>query len=127
MALTDFQLPSNPLLLLLFMGTAAALVVFLVLVLGQVAGSLAKRTKTTLDDDLARRLPLPVAVLAGIVTAGAILAALADRFDPDVVRQTQRLLLIVFVIAGAWGTLRILRMGLDRVAQRKGRFQPAAR
>ncbi|HJQ93752.1 MAG TPA: mechanosensitive ion channel domain-containing protein [Candidatus Thermoplasmatota archaeon] len=127
MAVTDLQLPGSPLLLLLFMGAAAALVCFLVLVLGRVAGSLAKRTKTTLDDDLARKLPLPVAILAGITTAGAILAAIADRLDPDAVGHTQRILLIVFVAVGAWATLRILRMGLDRLAQRKVRFQPAAR
>lgn len=127
MAFMEFQLPSNPLLLLVFMAGAAGLVVFVILVLGRLAGSLAKRTTTTLDDDLASKLPLPVAILAGIITAGAILAALSGRFDSGLVTQAQRILLILFVLTAAWAILRVLRMGLGRLAQRKVRFQPAAR
>ncbi|MHB1260097.1 MAG: mechanosensitive ion channel family protein [Thermoplasmatota archaeon] len=127
MAFTDVTLPSHPLFLVGTMVLAGVLVAVAVLVLGRLAGRLAKRSKNTLDDDLARKLPLPLAILSGIVTAGTTLATLAERFDPEVVHQTQRILLIVSLITGAWGLLRILRMGLERLARRKVRFQPAAR
>lgn len=127
MAYIDLDLPTHPLFLLAAMALAGLLVAFWVLVLGRVAGSLAKRSENTLDDDLARKLPLPLAVLSGLITSGAILASLSDQFDPDVIHETRRILLIVFVITGAWGLLRVLRMGLGRLAKRKVRFQPAAR
>jgi small-conductance mechanosensitive channel len=127
MALTDFSFPDHPLLLLSTMAAAGVLVAFCVLILGRLGGSLAKRSQSTLDDDLAKRLPLPLAILAGIVTAGTILAVSSEGLEPPFEQNVQRILLIVFVLVGAWGIMRVLRLILDRVGRRKVRFQPAVR
>ena len=127
MALTDFSLPDHPLLLLATMALTGVVVGFGVLVLGRLAGSLARRSESTLDDDLARRLPLPLAILSGIVTAGSILAVTSTGLDPPFEQNVQRVLLIVFVLVGAWGVMRVLRLILDRIGRRKVRFQPAVR
>lgn len=127
MALSDFSLPDHPLLLLATMLVAGVLVGFCVLLLGRLAGSLAKRSQSTLDDDVARRLPLPLAILSGIVVAGSILAVSSTGLDPPFERNVQRFLLIIFVIVGAWGLMRVLRLILDRIGRRKVRFQPAVR
>jgi small-conductance mechanosensitive channel len=127
MALMDFSLPGHPLLLLVTIALAGVVVGFGVLVLGRLAGSLAKRSESTLDDDLAKRLPLPLAILSGIVTAGSILAVASTGLDPPFERNIQRIILIVFVVVGAWGVMRVLRLILDRVGRRRVRFQPAVR
>ncbi len=127
MALTDFSFPDHPLFLLVTIALAGALVGFYVLLLGRLAGSLAKRSQNTLDDALAKRLPLPLAVLAGILMAGAILAVSSPGLDADLERNVQRILLIVFVLVGAWGVIRVLRLFLDRLGRNRVRFQPAVR
>lgn len=119
--------PTSPLLLLAILAILATAVAFAVVLMGRVARSLAKSTKSTLDDDLARRLPLPLAILAGIITAGVGLATWGGAVDAGFVLGLRRTLVIAFVVAGAWGTMRVLRLILDRVSRRKVRFQPAAR
>ena len=127
MAIPALPSPDSPLLLVIIIVLAGATVASMVLLLGRVVRALAAGSKTTLDDDMARRLPLPLAILSGIVAAGAVLSQLSTGVDPAFVRSLERVLLIVFVLAGAWGIMRILRLVLERVSRRRARFQPAAR
>lgn len=127
MDIPDIPVPGSPLLLGLLIVLAGAIVGVAVFLLGRLAGVLASGSKTTLDDDLARRLSLPVAILSGILTAGAVLSQLSAEADPGFVRNVQRTLLIVFLLVGAWGVMRVLRLVLERVSLRRPRFQPAAR
>jgi small-conductance mechanosensitive channel len=123
----DIQAPTSPILLLAALAVLAVAVAFAIILIGRVARGLAKATASTLDDDMARRLPLPLALLAGIVTAGVGLAAWGGGVEPSFALGLRRALVIAFVVTGAWGTLRVLRLILDRVSRRKVRFQPAAR
>ena len=127
MDIPTFPTPDSALLLIFILALTGATVVVLVLALGRAARLLAAGSKTTLDDDLALRLPLPLALLSGVVTAGGLLPQISADIDPTVVRNVQRILVIAFVFVGAWGVMRILRLVLERVSLRRARFQPAAR
>lgn len=121
------ELPSNPILLLTLIALGGVLAGFAVQLMGRLGGALAARSKTPADDAFARRLPLPLSIVAGIVSAGALLSLLEHRLDDEIVLNTRRVLLIAFVLGGAWALLRILRLSLTRLSHRKVRFQPAAR
>jgi small-conductance mechanosensitive channel len=121
------DLPSHPILLLGIVAAGGFLAGFLVQLMGRIGAALARRTKDDFDDRFARKLPLPLAIVAGILAAGALLALLQDRLEVGVVLQARRVLVITFVLGGAWAVLRILRLSLNRLSSRKVRFQPAAR
>lgn len=121
------DLPSHPALLLAIVAAGGIVAGFAVQLVGRLGAALATRSRTTFDDAFARRLPLPLAIVAGIVAAGALLALVEGSLDPNIVLNARRVLLIAFVIGGAWALLRILRLSLNRLSQRKVRFQPAAR
>lgn len=105
-------------------GLATALAIFLA---GKLLARLARRTKGTLDDQLAHRLPLPAAILAGLLVSSLALGQLQAQFQPAAVELSRRILLVLAVLVGAWGILRVLRVILDRATVRRSRFQPAAR
>lgn len=121
------DLPSNPALLLAVVAGGAVLVGFGVHLMGRLGGALATRSKTTLDDAFARRLPMPLAVVAGIVAAGGLLSLVDHRLDAELVGHARRLLVIAFLLGASWAFLRILRLALRRISDRNVRFQPAAR
>ena len=121
------DLPSHPAFLLAIVAAGGIVAGFAVQLMGRLGAALATRSKTTFDDAFARRLPLPLAIVAGIVASSALLALLEGRLDPGIAQSARRVLLIAFVIGGAWALLRILKLSLNRLSQRKIRFQPAAR
>ena len=121
------DLPSHPILLLALVIAGGVLTGFVVQVMGRLGARLARSTKDDLDDNFAKRLALPLSIVAGIIAAGALLALLKDHLDANVVLQSRRILLIAYVLGGAWALMRILRLSLNRLSSRKVRFQPAAR
>ena len=119
--------PDHPALLVSLAVVAGILVALAVSGLGRLARLFARRTTTTWDDDLAKRLPLPLGILGGIVACAAALQQVAPGLDDTLVRQVEGVLLIVFTLVGAWGIMRLLWFGLDRLGRRQARFQPATR
>lgn len=127
MALEALALPSNPVLLLAFVALAGIAAGLALQAMGRLGAALARRSATSFDDAFARRLPFPMAIVGGVIAAGATLHLVGDRLDPELADNVRRILLVVFVLAGAWGLLRILRLFLERLGLRKVSFQPAVR
>jgi small-conductance mechanosensitive channel len=117
----------NDWLLLALVGSIGAGVGLAVWAMGRLGGRLASRSTSTWDDDLAKRLPLPAAVIAGILAVALGLRAFAADLDPGLVREANRGLAVLFVAAAAWSVLQVLRLALERATRRRARLQPAAR
>lgn len=121
------DLPTHPILLLALVALGGVLAGFVVQLMGRLGARLARTTKGDLDDRFARKLALPLAIVVGMLTAGALLALLRGRLGDGLFLESRRILVIAYVVGGAWAVLRVLRLSLNRVSAKKVRFQPAAR
>src|SRR5687768_14246276 len=99
------------LLLIASVGIGAGLTVWTMARLG---GRLAGKSERTWDDELAKRLPLPLAVIAGVLATAVALNLAASDLDPRIVVESRRAIVVLFILAGAWAVLHLLRMLLDR-------------
>jgi len=122
-----FTLPASPYVLALLAFTVGVLAGFGAWLLARLAPRLSARTASTLDDELAKGLPMPVALVVGILSTTLALALVARALPASWLRESHRALAVAFVLAVAWGALRVLRIVLDRMGRRHERFQPATR
>lgn len=117
----------NDPLLLLLIASAGLGVGCAVWAMARLGARLAGRTKRTWDDELAKRLPLPLGVICGVLATAVALNLAAADLDPRIVAESRRALVVLFILAGAWAVLHVLRMLLDRATRQRVRLQPAAR
>lgn len=95
--------------------------------LARLAAGMAGKTSGTFDDLLAKALRGPLAILAGLVTCAVGLVVFSQRLDDAVLALGRRVLVVLFVLAAAWGLLRIMHIALERTGQRRVRLRPATR
>lgn len=117
----------NDALLLLLLAAAGVGVGLAMWTMARLGARLTGKTKGTWDDELAKRLPLPVSIVAGILAVALGMRIAADDLDPGLVREATRALAVLFVVAAAWSVLQVLRLALERATRRRARLQPAAR
>ncbi|MEA3166214.1 MAG: hypothetical protein QOJ26_1083 [Thermoplasmata archaeon] len=117
----------NDQLLLLMVAAAGVGVGLAVWTMARLGARLTARTKGTWDDMVAQRLPVPLAVLAGIVAAAVGINLVAGDLDARLVAESRRAVAVLFIVAGAWAVLHILRFSLERATRGRARLQPAAR
>lgn len=104
---------------------AGLIVGLLVGFMGRLGAVLALRGKPHPDERLARKLPVPLGVASGLIAALIALDLVAQRVESVLVVQTRRVLVSILVVASAWVFMRVVRLVLERVAQRRIAFQPA--
>jgi small-conductance mechanosensitive channel len=117
----------NDALVLLVVAAVGVGVALATWTMARLGARLTGRTKGTWDDELAKRLPLPLSVIAGILAAALGLRYAAGDLDPGLLREASRALAVLFVAAAAWSVLQVLRLALERATRRRARLQPAAR
>ncbi|MHB1261436.1 MAG: mechanosensitive ion channel family protein [Thermoplasmatota archaeon] len=117
----------NDTLLLLVVAGAGLGVGLAVWSMARLGARLAGKSARTWDDELAKRLPLPLAVLCAIVTAALALDIAASDLDPRLVSESRRVVSVLFILGAAWAVLHLLRFLLGRATRGRARFQPAAR
>lgn len=117
---------NDPLLMLGVAGSGVA-VGLAVWSMARLGSRLAGRSKRAWDDELAKRLPLPVALLCSIVTVALALDVAAPDLDPRLASEARRVVSVLFILGAAWAVLHLLRFLLGRATRGRARLQPASR